>query len=187
MYVDYLLQCILPLTMIASAATRASAAPLACRMPQLGARSRHQAAHISPLRAPQRPQRTRASAAAPAKEGAKAPSASIGFKNCQKFFVPKEAEAPFQRAWKERAAHMENMEGFVSFNITQAGENYTVVSAWESIPAWEAFSLSAEARRQHLPSGIWQFVPKKGEGFPEDFVPFYELSEQVQAKYNKKG
>lgn len=23
-----------------------------------------------------------------------------------------------------------------------------------------------------LAQGIWQYVPKKGEGFPEDFVPF---------------
>ena len=70
----------------------------------------------------------------------------------QRFLVPKEAEAPFQEAWKERAAHMETMEGFVSFNITQSGENFSVESVWVSIPAWEKFNLSAEARRQHLPS-----------------------------------
>ena len=70
----------------------------------------------------------------------------------QRFLVPKEAEAPFQEAWKERAAHMETMEGFVSFNITQSGEKFSVESVWVSIPAWEKFNLSAEARRQHLPS-----------------------------------
>jgi len=31
--------------------------------------------------------------------------------------------------------------------------------------------------------GIWQKVPKPGEGFPEDFVPFLEMNTFVQAKY----
>jgi hypothetical protein len=44
--------------------------------------------------------------------------------------------------------------------------------SWASIPEWEAWSLSAECRRSHLPGGLYQWVPGKGEGFPEDFVPF---------------
>jgi hypothetical protein len=32
--------------------------------------------------------------------------------------------------------------------------------------------LSEECRRSHLPWGVYQWVPGKGEGFPEDFVPF---------------
>jgi hypothetical protein len=34
-----------------------------------------------------------------------------------------------------------------------------------------------------LPLGIWQFVPKKGEGFPEDFVFIQNYDEPVNAKY----
>lgn len=56
-------------------------------------------------------------------------------------------------------------------------------SSWASIPEWEAWSLSAECRRSHLPWGVWQTVPKKGEGFPEDFVPFVNYDEPVNAKY----
>ena len=34
--------------------------------------------------------------------------------------------------------------------------------------------------------GIWQYVPKPGEGFPEDFVPFMDMNTFVQAKYPPK-
>lgn len=34
--------------------------------------------------------------------------------------------------------------------------------------------------------GIWQYVPKEGEGFPEDFVPFKEFQTHVTARYPKK-
>lgn len=70
----------------------------------------------------------------------------------QRFLVPEGAQAPFEAAWKERASHMETMEGFVSFNITQSGDKFSVESVWGSIPDWEKFNLSPEARRQHLPS-----------------------------------
>ena len=54
---------------------------------------------------------------------------------------------------------------------------------WASIPQWEAWSAGAAARRHHLPAGVLQYVPKKGEGFPEDYLPFKDLSEAVNAKY----
>jgi len=34
-----------------------------------------------------------------------------------------------------------------------------------------------------MPQGVLQFVPKKGEGFPEDFVAFLAYDEPVNAKY----
>ena len=43
--------------------------------------------------------------------------------------------------------------------------------------------MSKEARRQHLPAGIMQFVPRKGEGFPEESMPFKDLNEPINAKY----
>lgn len=58
-----------------------------------------------------------------------------------------------------------------------------LLHSWASIPEWETWSLSPQCRRSHLPLGIWQFVPKKGEGFPEDFVFIQNYDEPVNAKY----
>jgi hypothetical protein len=30
---------------------------------------------------------------------------------------------------------------------------------------------------------VWQLVPGKGEGFPEDFVPIVNFDEAINAKY----
>ena len=54
-------------------------------------------------------------------------------------------------------------------------ESATVVrvqTQWESIPAWEAWSGGPAARRHHYPAGLYQYAPKRGEGFPEDYLPF---------------
>lgn len=63
------------------------------------------------------------------------------------------------------------------------GVDVTVSSLWESIPAWEAWSKSSAGTQQHLPAGVYQYVPPKGEGFPEAFVPFRDYEEAVNAKY----
>jgi heme-degrading monooxygenase HmoA len=63
------------------------------------------------------------------------------------------------------------------------GVDVAVVTHWSSIPAWEAWSSGEVARRLHLPAGTYQYVPKKGEGFPEDFLPFRDLDTAVNAKY----
>lgn len=31
--------------------------------------------------------------------------------------------------------------------------------------------------------GVYQYVPAKGEGFPEDFIPFKAMDTLVNAKY----
>jgi heme-degrading monooxygenase HmoA len=80
--------------------------------------------------------------------------------------VPKQIQQAFVAAWRQREADMQGQPGFMGFNVISDGETYTVSSSWASIPEWEAWSLSEECRRSHLPQGIWQFVPKKGEGFP---------------------
>lgn len=54
---------------------------------------------------------------------------------------------------------------------------------WQSIPDFESWSLSDAARRSQLPDGVCQVVPKKGEGFPEDHMPFKDLEDAVVAKY----
>lgn len=78
---------------------------------------------------------------------------------------------------------MKQYPGFQGFNLQKDGDQYMASSSWATIPDWERYSCCPEARRSHLPNGIFQYVPKKGEGFPEDFIPFVNLNELVNAKY----
>eukprot|EP00878_Enallax_costatus_P025414 GHUV01027190.1.p2 GENE.GHUV01027190.1~~GHUV01027190.1.p2 ORF type:complete len:164 (+),score=46.25 GHUV01027190.1:122-613(+) len=114
-------------------------------------------------------------AAAPRPAKPAAAPASKQFTNTNKFIVPKHLQQAFLSEWRRREQDMQKHAGFVGFNVINDGENFTISSSWASIPEWEAWSLSPECRRSHLPWGIWQYVPKKGEGFPEDFVPFKHL------------
>lgn len=131
---------------------------------------------------------TPATAVSAAAEEAKvaATASQPPFQNVQRFYVPDVVKPHFEAAWKAREAYMETQPGFVSFNVASTDETYTITSKWASIPEWEAFNLSKEARRHHLPWGIWQYVPKEGEGFPEDFVPFLDMNVGVTARYPKK-
>ena len=67
------------------------------------------------------------------------------------------------------------------------GVEVIVASCWVDTATYEAWRngrTAAEAgAAQHLPSGIYQYVPRRGEGFPEDFVPFRDYDEPVSAKY----
>eukprot|EP00877_Chromochloris_zofingiensis_P001073 jgi/Chrzof1/10967/Cz05g18290.t1 len=105
------------------------------------------------------------------------------FTNVQRFIVPKHLQSLFSATWQERESAMKHYPGFQGLSVVSDGDHVTVSSSWSSIPEWEAFSLGPEARRSHLPWGVYQYVPKKGEGFPEDFVPFVEYDEPVNAKY----
>jgi hypothetical protein len=58
---------------------------------------------------------------------------------------------------------MRAFPGFQGFEFKKDGDSYVVTSSWATIPEWEAWSLSDECRRSHLPLGIWQLVPQKGE------------------------
>eukprot|EP00891_Asterochloris_glomerata_P001589 jgi/Astpho2/1589/Aster-x1017 len=127
----------------------------------------------------------------PLKAAAKKPKA---FANNNRFLVPEDKLESFQATWADRAAEMKQFPGFQGFDISQQSDGtWLTVSRWETIPQWEAYSLSPEARRSHLPwvsqqmygeaGGVYQFVPDKGAGFPEDFVPFKDLNRPVNAKY----
>lgn len=118
-----------------------------------------------------------------AKPAAPAPPANQPFINHLRFQVPPPLQKAFESAWRERELDMRGAPGFQGFKMEQDGEQYMVSSSWDTIPNWEAYSLSPAARRSHLPWGIYQRVPDKGEGFPEDFVPFVDFSEAVNAKY----
>lgn len=86
-----------------------------------------------------------------------ATASNLPFQNVQRFHVPDEAKPHFEAAWKAREAYMETQPGFVSFNVAVTDQTYTITSKWASIPEWEAFNLSKEARRHHLPSVCPQF------------------------------
>eukprot|EP00879_Flechtneria_rotunda_P007091 GHRR01007443.1.p2 GENE.GHRR01007443.1~~GHRR01007443.1.p2 ORF type:complete len:179 (+),score=41.86 GHRR01007443.1:248-784(+) len=125
-------------------------------------------------------------AAAPKTRPAKAPAASPAntpFTNTNRFIVPKHLQQVFTAEWRRREEDMQRHPGFQGLNVIHDGDSFTISSSWASIPDWEAWSLSPECRRSHLPWGIYQWVPKKGEGFPEDFVPFVAFDEPVNAKY----
>lgn len=112
-----------------------------------------------------------------------APHAS-GFVNTQRFWVPANVHDDFVRCWILREAEMQRVEGFAGLQVVSEGDGrMTVRSHWSTVPHWERWSTSRVARRHHLPYGIFQYVPKRGEGFPEDFIPFKDLSTPVDAKY----
>ncbi|GBF90910.1 hypothetical protein Rsub_03765 [Raphidocelis subcapitata] len=118
------------------------------------------------------------------KPAPKAPAAPTGpFTNTNRFKVKPEAVALFEEAWREREAAMRAFPGFQGFTLSRDGDNFVAASSWATIPEWEAWSLSEPCRRSHLPLGVWQYVPAKGEGFPEDFVFFLDYDEPVNAKY----
>jgi heme-degrading monooxygenase HmoA len=48
----------------------------------------------------------------------------------------------------------------------EGGVDVLVASYWESIPLYGAWRNSSPAITAHLPNGTYQYVPKKGEGFP---------------------
>lgn len=170
-----------------------------------------------------------------------APAGAKPFTNINRFHVPAAAAPAFEAAWRSREQSMRKHPGFVSLSIEKTNATtYVVKNTWASIPEWEAWSLSNECRRSHMPyvsiiryggsvcsstaaplllaarsqpatrpplsctaaltdtrsthyapaprpiaaaQLVWQFVPGKGEGFPEDFVPFLEYTEAVNAKY----
>lgn len=107
-----------------------------------------------------------------------------GFNNINRFIVPEDKIDEFEAAWQEREAVMQQLPGFLGFSLQrQDGSDFTATSKWASIPEWETYSLSEVSRRSHLPWGVYQYVPAKGEGFPEDFIPFKGMDTFVNAKY----
>ena len=50
------------------------------------------------------------------------------------------------------------------------------------MPEWEAWSVRPP--RTQLPAGCMQYAPRKGEGFPEDYLPWKAMEDVVpNAKY----
>ena len=82
---------------------------------------------------------------------------------------------------------MVSADGFLGLGVHEDGQDVSVSSLWLSIAAWEGWALSAASRRSHLPEGVQQHVPKDGEGFAEDFIPFTNYSQPVVARYPAAG
>ncbi|KIZ01495.1 hypothetical protein MNEG_6470 [Monoraphidium neglectum] len=123
-------------------------------------------------------------AVAAKKPAPKGPAAPAGpFTNINRFKVEPQSVALFEGVWREREAAMQSFPGFQGFKLTNDGDQWVAQQTWATIPEWEAWSLSDPARRTHLPLGVWQHVPAKGEGFPEDFVFLLDYNEPVNAKY----
>jgi len=78
---------------------------------------------------------------------------------------------------------MRQQPGFAGLSMIGDGEATAVEARWASVADFERWMLLDACRRSHLPPGVWQYVPRRGEGFPEDFVPFVAYDEPVNAKY----
>lgn len=98
----------------------------------------------------------------------------------------------FLAAVGSRKAALQRTEGFTGLTIqgpagaietTAQDGTYEVAISFASVAAWEAWSLSRGPSLHQLPMGVWQYVPAKGKGFPEDYLPFKDLSDPVNAKY----
>ncbi|KAK9809935.1 hypothetical protein WJX72_001959 [[Myrmecia] bisecta] len=108
-----------------------------------------------------------------------------GFANRNRFWVPPSVVVDFEAEWRFREACMAKHGGFLGLEMVKQGsdEDYVCTSRWASVPEWEKWSCSPEARRSHLPLTVMQYVPSNREGFPEDFVPFRAMQQAVNAKY----
>eukprot|EP00878_Enallax_costatus_P012649 GHUV01013212.1.p1 GENE.GHUV01013212.1~~GHUV01013212.1.p1 ORF type:complete len:648 (+),score=321.26 GHUV01013212.1:993-2936(+) len=121
----------------------------------------------------------------------KVPAANaVGFSNTNRFWVRQELLFEFLKHWVIREGLLQQQDGFLGLQVqpvpgvtADSGVDVIVTSLWETIPQWEAWSKSDAARQQHMPTGVYQYVPEKGEGFPEDFVPFRDYDDAVNAKY----
>lgn len=57
----------------------------------------------------------------------------------------------FESEWRARELNMQKIDGFKELTVSRDESDYVVSSSWKSIPAWEAWACSNEARRSHLP------------------------------------
>jgi heme-degrading monooxygenase HmoA len=149
-------------------------APTPLRRPDVAARAAAAAAAAAPA------------APAAAAKSAAGPDPTKPFANVQRFVVAPQSLPAFQACWREREAAMRRQPGFGGLSLVSdgLGSGDTVVTArWASAADFERWMLDDACRRSHLPPGVWQYVPRRGEGFPEDFVPFVNYDEPVNAKY----
>ena len=112
-----------------------------------------------------------------------------GFSNTNKFSVEDRDLLEFMRSISIRSEALSSasIHGFMGLTVRPDSERrgvYEITTNWETVGSWEAWSRSRESRKlEPLPLGVLQFVPARGEGFPEDNVGFKDLTSHVDAKY----
>lgn len=90
-----------------------------------------------------------------------------------RFQVAKGSEAEFERIWKERDTHLDEVPGFVEFHLLRGPEeeSYTLYSShtvWASKTAFEDWTKSEAFRKAHAGAGDHKAVyldHPKFEGF----------------------
>ena len=75
-----------------------------------------------------------------------------------RFRVKKGSEEAFEQVWLSRDTHLENVPGFLQFNLLKgpSGEDHTLYashSLWRSRAAFEAWTKSDEFRAAHARAG----------------------------------
>ncbi|EFJ49730.1 hypothetical protein VOLCADRAFT_89483 [Volvox carteri f. nagariensis] len=96
--------------------------------------------------------------------------------NTNRFWVPADVMYDFVKAVAAREAVLVEARGFLAISVLSEEHNVMVVSTqWDSPTSFESWSRSAAARRHHYPAGVYQFAPRRGEGVPEDYLPFKDL------------
>lgn len=96
--------------------------------------------------------------------------------------VKPEHRDAFEKVFRERAGLVDGMPGFVSFQLlrpTQEGYPYIVMTFWESMAHFEAWTSSAEFKQGHGRSGT---LPPDAFAGPSKL----ELHEVIQ-QTNKTG
>ena len=91
-----------------------------------------------------------------------------------RFRITKGQESEFERIWKERDSHLNEVPGFVEFHLLRGpeAEDHTVYvshTVWESAAAFEGWTRSDAFRKAHANAGktregIYQ-GPPRFEGF----------------------
>ncbi|GLI62031.1 hypothetical protein VaNZ11_004608 [Volvox africanus] len=104
--------------------------------------------------------------------------------NTNRFWVPADVLFDFVKAVAAREVALVEAKGFLDISVHSEEHNVMVVSThWNSPAAFEAWSRSAAASRHHYPAGVYQYAPRRGEGVPEDYLPFKDVGDPARAKH----
>ncbi|GIM03189.1 hypothetical protein Vretimale_7994 [Volvox reticuliferus] len=105
------------------------------------------------------------------------------FTNINRFWVPADILFDFVKAVAAREVALVEAKGFLNISVRSEEHNVMVVSTqWDSLAAFETWSRSAAACRHHYPAGVYQYAPRRGEGIPEDYLPFKDVGDTAGAK-----
>jgi heme-degrading monooxygenase HmoA len=120
----------------------------------------------------------RSAVARAAKQQRAPPAELVGHTSSNRYLVPPHATFDFLAAIVARGAALEGAPGFLAIQVAAEPQRegaFRVSTLWESPAACSAWAASGTARRSHdLPDAVRQFAPARGEGVPEDHMPFVQ-------------